>query len=64
MSSISIETRNENKLRVEEYVRYVRLKDYITQILDKTDIKGTISEAEDSIKGLSIDVVIKFSVNR
>ena len=64
MSSISIETCNENKLRVEEYIRYVRIKDNITQILDKTDIKGTMSDAEDSIKGLTIDVVIKFSINR
>ena len=64
MSSISIETCNENKLRVEEYIRYVRIKDNIAQILDKTDMKGTMLEAEDSIKGLSIDVVIKFSVNR
>ena len=64
MSSISIETCNENKLRVEEYVRYVRIKDNIVQILDKTGIQGTMSDAEDSIKGLTIDVVIKFSINR
>ncbi len=64
MSSISIETYNENKLMVEEYVRYVRIKDKLVQILDKSGIKGTMSDAEDSIKHLSIEVVIKFSVNR
>jgi hypothetical protein len=64
MSSISIETCNENKLRVEEYVRYVRIKDNLVQILDKSGIKGTMSDAEDLIKDLSIEVVIKFSVNR
>jgi hypothetical protein len=64
MSSISIETYNENKLMVEEYVRYVRIKDKLMQILDKSGIKETMSDAEDSIKHLSIEVVIKFSVNR
>ena len=64
MSSISSETFNENKLKVEEYVRYVRIKEKIEQILNNSDIKGTMREAEDSISGFTIDVVIKFSVNR
>ena len=64
MSSISIETSNENKLRVEEYVRYIRIRDDIQQILDSAGIKGTMREAEESINGLTIDLVLKFSVNR
>ncbi len=64
MSSISIETSNENKLRVEEYVRYIQIRDGIQQILDNAGIKGTMRDAEESINGLSIDLVLKFSVNR
>ncbi len=64
MSAISIETSNENKLRVEEYVRYVQIKDKIQQILENANIKGTLLDAEESINGLTIDIIIKFSVNR
>ncbi len=64
MSSISIETSNENKFRVEEYVRFVRIRDQIQEILNNTGIKETMSEAEGSIKGLTIDVIVKISLNR
>ncbi len=64
MSAISIETSNESKLRVEEYVRYVQIKDQIQQILETANIKGTLRDAEESIKDLTIDIIIKFTVNR
>ncbi len=64
MSAISIETSNESKLRVEEYVRYIRIKDQIQQILETAKIKGTLRDAEDSINDLTIDIIIRFSVNR
>ncbi len=64
MSAISIETSNESKLRVEEYVRYVRIKDQIQQILETANIKGTLRDAEDSINDLTIDIIVRFSVNR
>lgn len=64
MSSISIETSNENKFRVEEYIRFVRIRDSIQEILNNTGIKETMSEAEGSINGLTIDVIVKISLNR
>ena len=64
MSSISIETNNESRLRVEEYVRYIRIKDQVQQVLDTEEIRGMLLDAEESINGLTIDIVIKFSVNK
>lgn len=64
MSSISIETDNENKLTVQEYVRYVKIKDSINEFLDREDVKEMLRDSERSINGLSIDLVIRLSVNR
>jgi C1A family cysteine protease len=64
MSSIFIETTNEKQLTVEEYVRYIRIKDHIQQVLDNTDIKEALREAEESISGLTVDLIIKYSVNK
>jgi len=63
MSSISTQTENENQLTVEEYVRYVKLKENLNQALDK-NIKDMLREAEESIDGLTVDVVVKYSVGR
>ncbi len=63
MSSISTEAENENQLTVEEYVRYVKLKENLKQALDK-NIKDILHEAEESIDGLTIDVVVKYSVGK
>jgi hypothetical protein len=62
MSSISIESSNENQLTVEEYVRYIRIKEEILQILDKANIKEALREAEESINGLTIDLTVKCRV--
>lgn len=64
MSSIFIETANEKQLTVEEYVRYIRIKDHIQQVLDNADIKEVLREAEESINGLTIDLTVKYSVDK
>jgi hypothetical protein len=64
MSSISIETNNEKQLTVDEYVRYIRIRDRIQDILDNANLKETLQDAEESLNGLSIDVIVKFSVNK
>jgi len=64
MSSISIETCNENQLTVEEYVRYIRIKEQIQRILDEATIKEAMNDAEDSINGLTVDLTVKYSVSK
>lgn len=64
MSSISVETDNENQLTVEEYVRYIRIKEQIQQILDNANVKDKLREAEESINGLTVDVTVKYSVSK
>ncbi|MCX9010205.1 MAG: hypothetical protein OIN66_03685 [Candidatus Methanoperedens sp.] len=64
MSSIYIETNNENKLTVQEYVRYIRIKEKLQEFLDSENIKKMLSDSEISINGLTIDLVVKFSINR
>jgi len=64
MSSISVETNNEKQLTVDEYVRYIRIKEQIQHALDDANIKETLRDAEESINGLSIDLTIKYSVNK
>ena len=64
MSSISIETNNEKQLTVDEYVRYLRVKDQIQHSLENANITETLCDAEESINGLSIDLIVKFSVNK
>ncbi len=64
MSSISVESNNENRLTVEEYVRFVRIKEEIQQILDRSNIKESLRQAEESINGLTVDITVKCSVHR
>ncbi len=64
MSSISTETNNENQLTVEEYVRYIRIKEQIQQILDNANMKEALRDAEDSINGLTVDLIIKYSIQK
>jgi hypothetical protein len=64
MSSISIETYNENQLTVEEYVRYIKIRDGLQHMLDNAKIKEALCEAEDSLKGLTVDMTVKYSFNR
>ncbi len=64
MSSISTEENNEKKLTVDEYVRYLRIKGHIQKVLDDANVKETLRDAEESINGLTIDVIVKYSVNK
>lgn len=64
MSSISIEENNEKKLTVDEYVRYLRIKGQIQKVLDDANIKETLRDAEESVNGLSIDMTIRYSVDK
>ena len=64
MSSISTETSNENQLTVEEYVRYIRIKEQIQQIIDNAKLKEALQDAEDSLNGLVIDLIVKYSVKK
>jgi len=64
MSSISIEENNEKKLTVDEYVRYLRIKGQIQKVLDDANIKETLRDAESTINGLSIDMKIRYSVEK
>jgi hypothetical protein len=64
MSSISIEENNEKKLTVDEYVRYLRIKGQILKVLDDANMNETLRDAEESINGLSIDLTIKYTVNK
>lgn len=64
MSSISVETNNERQFTVDEYVRYLKIRDHIQKVLDSANIKEMLRDAEESINGLSIDLVIKYSVNK
>ena len=64
MSSISIEENNEKQLTVDEYVRYLRIKGQIQKVLDDANIKETLRDAEESINGLSIDLTIKYTINK
>jgi hypothetical protein len=64
MSSISIEENNEKKLTVDEYVRYLRIKGQIQKVLDDANIKETLRDAEASINGLTIDITIRYAVEK
>ncbi len=64
MSAVSIESNNENQLTVEEYVRYIRIKDHIQELLDSARIKEELRSSEESINGLSIDLTIKYSIDK
>jgi hypothetical protein len=64
MSTISIEENNEKKLTVNEYVRYLRIKGQIQKVLDDANIKETLRDAESTINGLTIDMTIRYSVEK
>jgi hypothetical protein len=64
MSTISIEENNEKKLTVNEYVRYLQIKGQIQKVLDDANIIGALRDAEGTIKGLTIDMTIRYSVDK
>ncbi len=64
MSKISIETTNENQLTVEEYVRFMKLKEHVDKFIENTNIKEMLTDSEESINGLTIDLTINYSINK
>lgn len=63
MSSISIESNNENQLTVEEFVRYLKIREELQDFIDK-DIKITFGKAEKSLNCLTIDVTVKYTIEK
>lgn len=64
MSSISIETTNENQLTVEEYVRFIKIKDHVQQVIDSKDIKDALDSAERSLNRLTIELTVKYLIEK
>ncbi len=64
MSQISIETTNENQLTVEEYVRFIKIREYVNKFIENANIKEMLSDSEESINGLTIDLTINYSINK
>ena len=64
MSSILFETSNEDKLTVLEYVRFVEIKEQIEKLLENTKIKQALGDHEKNIRGLTIDLTIKYTIEK
>ncbi len=64
MSSISIETVNENQLTVQEYVRFSGIKQQVEKLLEDKKIRAALVEYERNIRGLSIDLTIKYTIEK
>ena len=62
MGSIQEESHNEEHLNVEEYVKYLKTKENIREFLDKAGVEDFLQGAEKSIGGLTVDVIVKYSV--
>jgi C1A family cysteine protease len=64
LSSILFETSSEDKLTVQEYVRFVEIKEQIEKLLENTKIKQALGEHEKNIRGLTIDMTIKYTIEK
>ena len=64
MSSIIFEISNEEKLTVQEYVRFAQIKEQIEKLLENTKIKQVLGEQEKNIRGLTIDLTIKYTIEK
>ncbi len=64
MGSIFIETTNENQLTVQEYVRYSDIKEQVEKLMENAKIKQALCEYEKYIRGLSIDVTIRYTIDK
>lgn len=62
MGSIQEETVNKQHLNVEEYVKYLKTKENMREFLDKAGVEDFIQNAEKSIDGMTVDVIVKYSV--
>lgn len=64
MSSIIFETTNENQLTVQEYVRYSSMKEQVEKLLDNAKIKQALGEYEKCVRGLTIDLTVKYTIEK
>lgn len=64
MSSILFEISHEEKLTVQEYVCFAQIKEQIEKLLENTKIKQSLSEQEKNLRGLSIDLTIKYTIEK
>lgn len=64
MSSIIFDIANEDKLTVQEYVRFAEIKEKVEKLLDDAKIKQALCEYEKYIRDLSIDVIIRFNIEK
>ncbi|TRZ90540.1 MAG: hypothetical protein D4R88_03390 [Methanosarcinales archaeon] len=64
MSSIIFEISNEEKLTVQEYVRFAQIKEQIEKLLENTKIKQVLGEQEKNLRGLTIDLTIKYTIEK
>ncbi len=64
MSTISTETTNENQLTVEEYVRFIKLKEHVSNFIENAKIREILDDSEETINGLTIDLTINYSINK
>jgi len=64
LSSILFEISNEEKLTVQEYVRFAQIKEQIEKLLENTKIKQVLGEQEKNLRGLTIDLTIKYTIEK
>ncbi|MCX9014970.1 MAG: hypothetical protein OIN89_09300 [Candidatus Methanoperedens sp.] len=64
MGDILVETKNEEHLKVQEYVQYLKTKENVREFLDKAGIEAFLRSAEKSVNGLTVDVIVRFSVEK
>jgi len=64
LSSIIFEISNEEKLTVQEYVRFAQIKEQIEKLLENTKIKQVLGEQEKNLRGLTIDLTIKYTIEK
>ncbi|MDO8726763.1 MAG: hypothetical protein Q7J35_11905 [Candidatus Methanoperedens sp.] len=64
MSSIIFETSNEEKLTVQEYVRFAQIKEQIEKFLENMKIKQALKENENNLRCLTIDLTIKYMIEK
>jgi C1A family cysteine protease len=64
MGSIFIEITNENQLSVQEYVRLAGIKEQVEKLMESTKINEALGEYEKNLRGLSIDLTIKYTIEK
>lgn len=61
MGSITIETEADSRLPVRNYVRFLEIKEDLRELFEEK-VRDAIADAERSIPGLRIDVVVKMAL--